>query len=231
MNSFTGPNPTVHLLIETLAEAMGLQRRQATRIAKDLCQSGLVLVRRTGGASFYTLNLMPLSTVTEQEGELKVDRPNQSAISLLTNSHLSDSVHEFNYDALHSPDLIVKNIERTGFRDKFPANYRAADGHNVRSKAEMLIDNWLYTNSIAHAYEKKVPIPEDLYCDFYIPEGRVYIEYWGLEDDPAYLTRKKTKQGLYQKYELKLIELIDIDIQRLDDILPGQLLKFNVKIA
>ena len=30
------------------------------------------------------------------------------------------------------------------------ANYRCMDGHYVRSRAEVMIDNWLYTNGIAH---------------------------------------------------------------------------------
>ena len=56
-----------------------------------------------------------------------------------------------------------------GFRDRFPANIRALDGHAVRSKAERIIDDYLYTSQIVHAYERKVPIEEELYCDFYIP--------------------------------------------------------------
>src|SRR5690554_5314699 len=43
-----------------------------------------------------------------------------------------------------------------GFREKFEAKHRSADGHFVRSKAEMLIDNWLYMAEIVHAYERKL---------------------------------------------------------------------------
>ena len=66
-----------------------------------------------------------------------------------------------------------------GFREKFKAKHRTTDGHFVRSKAEMIIDNWLYMAGIVHAYERKLPIEEDVYSDFYIPAGKVYIEYWG----------------------------------------------------
>ncbi len=61
--------------------------------------------------------------------------------------------------------------ETVSFREKFPAKHRAADGHMVRSKAEMVIDNWLYMAELIHAYERKLPIEEDVYCDFYIPTG------------------------------------------------------------
>nr|WP_228027447.1 hypothetical protein [Campylobacter concisus] len=43
------------------------------------------------------------------------------------------------------------------------------------------------------AYEKRVPIKEDVYCDFYIPKGKIYIEFWGYEDDEAYLEREKDR--------------------------------------
>ncbi len=115
------------------------------------------------------------------------------------------------------------------FREKFEAKHRSADGHMVRSKAEMLIDNWLYMAEIVHAYERKLPIEEDVYSDFYIPTGKVYIEYWGYEDEPKYLARKKKKQELYAKYGFNLIELSDSDVQNLDDVLPRMLLKFGVQ--
>jgi very-short-patch-repair endonuclease len=115
------------------------------------------------------------------------------------------------------------------FREKFAAKHRSTDGHYVRSKAEMLIDNWLYLAEIVHAYERKLPIEENLYCDFYIPTGKVYIEYWGYDNDPKYLARKQKKLAVYQKYGFKLIELNDKEVQNLDDVLPRLLLKFGVK--
>lgn len=115
------------------------------------------------------------------------------------------------------------------FREKFEAKHRTTDGHLVRSKAEMLIDNWLYMAEIVHAYERKLPIEENVYSDFYIPVGKVYIEYWGYENDAKYQGRKKKKIDLYRKYEFNLIELTDKDVQNLDDVLPRMLLKYGVR--
>jgi hypothetical protein len=115
------------------------------------------------------------------------------------------------------------------FRDKFKPECRAQDGHYVRSKAEVIIDNWLYVSKTVHAYERKLPIEEDLYCDFYIPTGKVYIEYWGLEDD-KYLARKEKKLDLYKKYNLKLIQLTDKDVLNIDDVLPRRLLEYGIII-
>lgn len=116
------------------------------------------------------------------------------------------------------------------FREKFPATFRTKDGHMVRSRAEVIIDNALYDYKLAHAYERKLPIEEDVYADFFIPTENVYIEFWGMEDDPKYAERKKQKIEIYEKYDFKLIELNDNDISNLDDYLPKKLLKFNIKV-
>jgi hypothetical protein len=134
----------------------------------------------------------------------------------------------------NTPLLISTNDTSTvsnamGLKEKFEAKHRATDGHYVRSKAEMMIDNWLYIAEIVHAYERKLPIEENVYCVFYIPTGKVYIEYWGYDNDPRSLARKEKKLAIYEKYGLKLIELDDADIQNLDDILPRLLLKFGVQ--
>jgi hypothetical protein len=122
-----------------------------------------------------------------------------------------------------------KSIEELSFREKFEAKHRSADGHFVRSKAEMLIDNWLYMAEIVHAYERKLPIEEDVYSDFYIPTGKVYVEYWGYENDVKYLARKQKKIEIYKKYGFNLIELCDKEVQNLDDYLPRLLLKYGVQ--
>lgn len=120
--------------------------------------------------------------------------------------------------------------EEKDFRAKFPASHRTKDGHFVRSKAEMIIDDWLYSESIAHAYEKRLPVIEEVYSDFYLPQGKVYIEFWGLENDSKYASRKEQKKEIYKKYNLNLIELTDKEITKLDDILPQMLIKYGIQI-
>lgn len=117
-----------------------------------------------------------------------------------------------------------------GFRDRFPATHRTTNGHLVRSKAEQLIDNWLYMAGIVHAYERRLPIEEEIYCDFYIPGGKVFIEYWGLENDPQYEARQQQKRAMYQKYTFNLIELSEKHIRNLDDHLPRLLRQFGIDV-
>ena len=118
--------------------------------------------------------------------------------------------------------------EENNFRDKYPCNFRTEDGHKVRSKAEQAIDNWLYHKGIAHAYERRLPIEEEVYSDFFIPQGKIWIEYWGLNEE-EYIKRRKIKMELYKKHSKNFIELTDKDIENLDDVLPSKLAAFFPK--
>lgn len=64
-------------------------------------------------------------------------------------------------------------------------------GNIVKSKSEMIIDNWLFDHNIPHAYEKILPIDadqrHDLHPDFCLPgygddTDDIYIEYWGYNE-------------------------------------------------
>lgn len=159
-------------------------------------------------------------------------------LAIITSKILTNSVQELLGGKASEPKAKLeigqtehKSEKQVGLReklDKFKPTHRAMDGHWVRSKAEGLIDNWLYMSGIVHAYERLLPVEEELYCDFYVPAGKVYIEYWGLENDPKYKERKEQKKDIYKKYGFNLIELSDEHIQNLDDYLPKMLLKFNV---
>jgi len=149
--------------------------------------------------------------------------------SIFSNSAFLSIIQEVKGEAGESTQKKIDSSKDSNFREKFIAKHRATDGHMVRSKAEMLIDNWLYMAEIVHAYERKLPIEEEVYCDFYIPTGKIYIEFWGLENDPKYAKRKEIKREIYKKYDFKLIELTDEEVFNLDDVLPRLLLKHGVQ--
>jgi hypothetical protein len=163
--------------------------------------------------------------------------------SILKNAALLESVREQTAEDLppepkpaspkpSSPLVQSPAAASDDFRSKFPANFRTQDGHQVRSRAEVLIDNWLYMQGLVHAYERRLPIEQECYCDFYLPGGKgVYIEFWGMESDPKYAARQAAKRAIYAKHNLRLIELNDADIERLDDVLPRMLLKFGIESA
>jgi hypothetical protein len=116
-----------------------------------------------------------------------------------------------------------------GFREKFPPTIRASDGHMVRSRGEAMIDALFYEQRIVHAYERLVPVEQTMYCDFFLPEYDLYIEFWGMESNPKYKARKEKKLEIYRKNQLKLVEVKDEHINNLEDYLMTQLVKFGYK--
>jgi hypothetical protein len=117
------------------------------------------------------------------------------------------------------------------YREKYEAKHRTLDGHYVRSRAEVIIDNLLYQYGLVHAYERKIIIgDEEVLSDFYLPAGKVYIEFWGMEGDAKYSERKKKKIEFYKKNDIHLIELNDNDILSLDDHLPRKLKDYGIKV-
>lgn len=127
-------------------------------------------------------------------------------------------------------DLELTEKQTKDFRLEFPATKRTSDGHYVRSRGEQLIDNFFYRNGISHAYEKKLNIEDEMYCDFYLPTKNVYIEYWGLDENKKYLDRKKRKLELYAKNGFKLIEINNSDIDNLEEVLQTKLRKIGIVI-
>ncbi|MFX0025419.1 MAG: hypothetical protein ACFE8M_03330 [Candidatus Hermodarchaeota archaeon] len=87
------------------------------------------------------------------------------------------------------------------------SKFKSLDGHIVRSKGELIIDNYLYILGFDHIYEKKIKIlKKSVKCDWYLPDYDIYIEYWGFHGK-SYLKRKKEKINLYKEAKLKLISI------------------------
>ena len=116
-------------------------------------------------------------------------------------------------------------------RKRYPTKYRTSDGHYVRSRAEVMIDDWLYNHHIAHAYERKLPVAENAISDFYLPQGKVYIEFWGKEEDADYVQSMRKKKEIYQRNNLRLISLTDAELYRLDDHMPQLLRRYGISLA
>ncbi len=115
-------------------------------------------------------------------------------------------------------------------RKHFDAKFRTESGHYVRSRGEVIVANWLYNNDIMFAYEKRLPIVEEAYSDFYIKEKKVFIEVWGLEST-KYLERKAKKIQMYNDNGFKLVGLDDSDIENIHDFLPLKLAKIGIILS
>ncbi|WP_198152323.1 hypothetical protein [Draconibacterium sediminis] len=158
---------------------------------------------------------------------------NKTLISSISTGD-NNSTDIFQPETNDSTEVIEDLKDSKNFREKFPAGLRTKDGHLVRSRGEILIDNSLYEYGLAHAYERRLPIEDEVYCDFYIPSQNngkaVYIEYWGMENDEKYQARKEKKKMIYKDNHLNLLELENAHIESLDDYLPRMLLKYGFKV-
>ena len=99
---------------------------------------------------------------------------------------------------------VKKCKEFTKLQAEYESELVCSDGHMVKSPYEKLIDNWLYSEGIRHAYEKKIDIDEthDITPDFYIQElggvKDIYVEFWGYgEENVQYTKTKEYKAKLY----------------------------------
>lgn len=146
--------------------------------------------------------------------------------SIRHNPHLRQSVVEFlGQDAqTHATDKSYSS-----FRQKFEAKHRTLDGHYVRSTGELLIDNWLYLAGVMHAYQRPLPIEELVMSDFYLPLGKVYIQYWGTDSGEISLKQQEKTRQLYAAHEFNLIEISADEVHQLDDVLPEKLRQFGIK--
>ncbi|KHT47797.1 hypothetical protein [Vibrio sinaloensis] len=146
--------------------------------------------------------------------------------TIIRNKRLKQSVVEFSgQDAeTHTTDKSLSS-----FRQKFEAKHRTLDGHYVRSKGELIIDNWLYMNGIVHAYDRQLPIEQDVLSDFYLPAGKVYLQYWGSDSGEIDAKQRDKIIALYQEHGFALIEVTPDDIEHLDERLPSKLREFGIK--
>jgi hypothetical protein len=128
--------------------------------------------------------------------------------------------------------------EITILDDSYEGKYTCTDGHIVKSKSEMIIDNWLFDKGIPHAYEKRLPIDadesHDLHPDFYLPgygddPDDIYIEYWGYnESNIKYTESKNYKLKEYKKQKVTVICLEEKDMMDINASMNRKL-KFYTK--
>ena len=187
-----------------------------TKLGKTL--GGKQFEHETSGGSYvlWPDNVLQNKDLLEQFQETPKEKPATIQENTITSKSDTDTVDDF--------------------RKKYPAEYRTKDGHYVRSKAELTIDDSLYLWGIAHAYEKKLPnTTENVYSDFHIPSGNgrpkaVYIEYWGMENEDKYNQRKNKKIEIYNQLGLSLIQLNDADIKNIEDSLQKYLLQHGIRV-
>ena len=102
------------------------------------------------------------------------------------------------------------------------ANFTCEDGHVVRSKGEMIIDNWLTRQGITHDYEHTIAVHGHVIkYDWFLPETKTYVEYWGFWGK-NYMRRKQEKLRLYKEGNLNLVSIEDKDLENIYERFPAK---------
>lgn len=153
---------------------------------------------------------------------------------ILTNQFFLKAIKPLEYS---NPKRTIEDSQIVDNKNenKYPeSQLKAKDGHIVKSRAELIIDNLLYDYGLLHAYERELTVAEIIKSDFYIParDGRkaVYIEYWGIKDNLKYTERKKHKLEIYKTLKLNLIELEEKHLENIDSYLRKALLTYDIDV-
>ena len=109
-------------------------------------------------------------------------------------------------------------------------SFKCFDGHIVRSKGELILDNHLHRLGILHEYERTIRVRGNpIKYDWYLPKQDIYIEYWGFFGK-EYEKRKEEKLNLYRKGKLKLISIENEMFSDIYSTLENELRKYmNIK--
>lgn len=164
-------------------------------------------------------------------GQQRTDKESQNTFVVwhdvvLRNKRLKQSVIEFlGQDA----ESYSTDKSFSSFRQKFEAKHRTLDGHYVRSKGELLIDNWLYLAGVVHAYERQLPIDQDVTSDFYLPGGKVYLQFWGSDTGEMLEVEREKIRAVYEQHNFNLIEVEPSELDKLDEVLPKRLRQFGIQ--
>lgn len=114
-------------------------------------------------------------------------------------------------------DLRITNCTKTEILDEYGnLQYKCADGRKVRSRAEMIISDFLFYNKVRSVYEETLYYTENgetktLHPDFYLPDYDLYIEYNELTNKP-YLKSKAYAQRIYDSMNKKVFVMTEKDL-------------------
>lgn len=125
-------------------------------------------------------------------------------------------------------DIRISNCSTTEILDEYGnRTKKCKDGRWVRSKAEKIINDFLFDNRIRAVYEQIIYYKEDnqdkkLKPDFFLPDYNVYLEYNGLTNK-AYLNSKSYTQRIYDSLNKQVIIMVDKDLDDIEAFLKPKL--------
>jgi hypothetical protein len=131
-----------------------------------------------------------------------------------------------------SPQIERRVAQQLGQDYLLPPRFFCSDGDRVRSQGEKIIDDWLHGHGVRHKYEPAIEIIGGQIIPDFVVYSRsgapIYIEYWGLLNEPNYDQRRREKTRLYAQNNLSLIQIVPDDLQVIDYVLKKELERWDV---
>ena len=108
-------------------------------------------------------------------------------------------------------------VARTREEDKREiSDYENNETYSIEKKGEKLK---VYKNP-------RIP----MWCDWYLPDYDIYVEYWGMMGDTHYQRRREKKEAEYERLQLKLLSIKREDLDILDEKLRKKFRELGVML-
>lgn len=125
-------------------------------------------------------------------------------------------------------DLFAHSEDRGPATDDAPARRRTLDGRYVETLLQLRVSDWLYEAQLAYARNRRLPLDEPLWADFYVPKAGLYIECWERDVPTSELTRRLRTREACRELGLEYQEVAAADMERIDDLLSQRLASLGV---
>ena len=100
---------------------------------------------------------------------------------------------------------------------------RSTSGHVVDTHLQLVVCNWLYRAGLVHAFQRALPVEEEIYADFYVPAASLVIECWEQDVPTLTLARRLRVREVCREIDMPYLELTNADESRLEQVLGSKL--------
>ncbi len=141
-----------------------------------------------------------------------------NVISLDKNYENKESIPLFD-DIKREKGVQIKASEIMGRSEYSEPTFKTKTGHLVRTRAEMMIANFLFDNSLLFQYNSVATWADkdDFRASFYIPKLDLYIDHYPYDYLKEYQKLMKAKIKQYEKHKKKQIYITSEDEKNIEE--------------
>lgn len=124
-----------------------------------------------------------------------------------------------------TPDLFAgaSQTEEQREADSASRTRKSVSGHLVDTYLQLVVCNWLYRAGLVHAFQRALPVKEEIYADFYVPAASLVIECWEQDVPTLTLARRLRVREVCREIGMPYLELTNADESRLEQVLGAKL--------